>query len=92
MRQFNRAACFTAALEEFGVLDQSPDNGRMSKPENGLYQSPDNIMYLKALMIFCIIALMIFCIKALLILYMYQITDNGLCVLCMMDCSAFIKK
>lgn len=26
MRQFNRAACFTAALEEFGLLDQSPDN------------------------------------------------------------------
>ncbi|XP_062608661.1 WD repeat-containing protein 11-like isoform X2 [Saccostrea cucullata] len=26
MRQFNRAACFTAALEEFGLLDQSKDN------------------------------------------------------------------
>uniref|UniRef100_A0A8W8IK44 WDR11 TPR domain-containing protein n=1 Tax=Magallana gigas TaxID=29159 RepID=A0A8W8IK44_MAGGI len=26
MRQFNRAACFTAALEKFGLLDQSPDN------------------------------------------------------------------
>lgn len=26
MRQFNRAACFTAALGEFGLLDQSPDN------------------------------------------------------------------
>lgn len=37
MRQFNRAACFTAALEEFGLLDQSPDNGG--------YQSPDNINY-----------------------------------------------
>lgn len=28
LRQFNRAACFTAALEEFGLLDQNPDNGQ----------------------------------------------------------------
>lgn len=27
MRQFNRAACFSAALEEFGLLDQGQDNG-----------------------------------------------------------------
>ncbi|XP_056005072.1 WD repeat-containing protein 11-like [Ostrea edulis] len=26
MRQFNRAACFSAALEEFGLLDQGQDN------------------------------------------------------------------
>ncbi|XP_078310578.1 WD repeat-containing protein 11-like [Crassostrea virginica] len=26
LRQFNRAACFTAALEEFGLLDLNPDN------------------------------------------------------------------
>ena len=28
LRQFNRAACFTAALEEFGLLDLNPDNGQ----------------------------------------------------------------